>query len=74
MSLVKKAKVSDYRIVNYPELEEPFEKIMKQLGGNVKSYFMPEEYKAFAPYLNTLQSMKANKGIQARLPLNFQVD
>ena len=71
---VEKAKVSDYRIVNYPELEEPFEKIMKQLGGNVKSYFMPEEYKAFAPYLNTLQSMKANKGIQARLPVNFQID
>lgn len=71
---VKKAKVSDYRIVNYPELEEPFEKIMKQLGGNVKSYFMPEEYKALAPYLNTLESMKTNKGIQARLPINFQID
>jgi len=71
---VKKAKVSDYRIVNYPELEEPFEKIMKQLGGNVKSYFMPEEYKALAPYLNTLESIKSNKGIQARLPINFQID
>lgn len=71
---VNKSKVSDYRIVNYPELEEPFEKIMKQLGGNVKSYFMPDEYKALAPYLNTLESIKSNKGIQARLPINFQID
>ncbi len=71
---MNKSKVSDYRIVNYPELEEPFEKIMKQLGGNVKSYFMPDEYKALAPYLNTLESIKSNKGIQARLPINFQID
>ncbi len=69
-----KAKLTEYRIVNYPELEDPFEKIIKQLGGNVKAYLMPNEYKELAPYLKTLESMKNNKGIQARLPLNFQID
>ncbi len=69
-----KAKLSDYRIVSYPELEDPFQKIMKQLSGEIKTYLLPSEYKEFAPYLKTLESMKNNKGIQARLPLNFQID
>jgi protease-4 len=69
-----KAKLTEFRIVNYPELEEPFQKLMKQLGGEIKTYLIPSEYKELAPYLKTLESMKNTKGIQARLPLNFQID
>lgn len=69
-----KAKLTEYRIVNYPELEEPFQKLIKQLSGEINIMMMPSEYKELRPYIKTIESMKNNKGIQTRLPLNFQID
>jgi protease-4 len=70
----KKAKLTEYRIVNYPEMEDPFDKIMKSLTNEARIYLMPNEYKALAPYIKSLEQVKNSKGIQARLPLNFEIN
>lgn len=70
----KKAKLVDYRIVNYPEMEDPLQKILKQFGAEVKTMMMPSEYKELAPYFKTFESLKNSKGIQARLPINIKID
>lgn len=70
----KKAKLSDYRIVNYPEMEDPFQKIMKSIANEAHIYLMPNEYKVLAPYLKPLEQVKNSKGIQTRLPINFEIN
>ena len=69
-----KAKLTDYRIVNYPEMEEPFQKLLKQISGEVKILMMPDEYKELAPYFKTFENIKNTKGIQARLPVNITIE
>ncbi len=63
----KKAKISDYRIVSYPEISNPFQKFMSKLGEDVKVYFMPEEYKSLLPYAKTFEQIKNNSGLQSRM-------
>lgn len=62
----KKAKLSSYRIISLPEIEDPIKKLMRNLSAEAKIYFMPEEYKALLPYAKTLDIINNNKGIQTR--------
>lgn len=62
----KKAKLSSYRIISLPEIEDPIKKLMRNLSTEAKVYFMPEEYKALLPYAKTLDIINNNKGIQTR--------
>ncbi len=64
---VKKAKLTEYRIVNYPEMSNPFQKFMSKLTEEAKIYLMPQEYKALLPYAKTFEQLKNNSGIQTRL-------
>ncbi len=63
----KKAKISDYKIVSYPEIANPFQKFMSKLSEDVKIYFMPEEYKSLLPYAKTFEQIKNNSGLQSRM-------
>lgn len=62
----KKAKLSSYRVISLPEIEDPIKKLMRNLSAEAKIYFMPEEYKALLPYAKTLDIINNNKGIQTR--------
>ena len=62
----KKAKLSSYRVISLPEIEDPIKKLMRNLSTEAKIYFMPEEYKALLPYAKTLDIINNNKGIQTR--------
>ncbi len=67
---VKKAKLTEYRIVNYPEISNPFQKFMNKLTEEAKIYLMPQEYKALLPYAKTFEQLKNNSGLQTRLLMN----
>jgi protease-4 len=67
---VKKANLSEYRIVNYPELVNPFQKFMNNLSEEAKMYMMPDEYKSLLPYAKTFEQIKNNSGLQTRLLMN----
>lgn len=71
---VKKANLSDYRIVNYPELSNPFQKFMSQLTEEAKMYMMPQEYKSLLPYAKTFEQIKNNSGLQTRLLMNPDIN
>lgn len=70
----KKANLSNYRIVQLPELSDPFERFMKQLNNEVALRMMPEEYKVMAPYVKEIHKLKNTFGIQSRLPYTFQIN
>jgi len=67
------ADIEKYRTVDYPELKDPFEQIMKELQGNVKASVIRQELGREYRYYNTLKNMIGMKGIQARIPYDVEI-
>ena len=67
----------DYRLVNFPEVEEPFEKIMKELtGGSAKTQqeILKAELGSLFPYFEQIKNLEKMRGVQARLPFVIEVE
>ena len=69
----KMAKLKDYRLTNLPKLDEPFEKFIKNLTGEVKLGILKSELGDEYKYYNEYKSLLNMKGIQARLPYSIEV-
>ena len=69
----KLAKIENYKIVELPEIEDPFEQIIKELTGDVRMFIgksiMGSEYK----YLRTIENLKNGYQIQARIPYDIDL-
>ena len=67
------AKLEKYKIVELPKIEDPFEKMIKELTGDVKMFIgksiMGDEYK----YLRTIENLKNGYQIQARVPYDIEL-
>lgn len=68
-----KAGLKDYRAVEYPEDEEPFEKFMKGLSGEAETYFAKSKLGDFYPMWQKIENIKNMKGIQARMPIDIDI-
>ncbi len=66
------AEIKDYRIVEYPEQENPFDLLLKDFGGQVKAYVIENELGSSYTYYNRLNQLTKLNGVQARIP--FVVD
>ena len=68
------AKLEKYRIVELPEVPDPFEELVKELTGDAKMYFgkmiLGEEYE----YMKILRTMQGRDQIQARLPYDISLN
>ncbi len=68
------AKLEKYRIVELPEVPDPFEELVKELTGDAKMYFgkmiLGEEYE----YMKILKTMQGRDQIQARLPFDISLN
>jgi protease-4 len=69
-----KAGITDYRIKEYPEKEDPFEKLLKALSGETETYFMKMKLGDFYNIWKQVESLKNVRGIQARLPFDLQIN
>ncbi|MFY8020319.1 MAG: signal peptide peptidase SppA, partial [Bacteroidia bacterium] len=70
----KKAKTSDYRIVNLPEQKDPFQEILTNLKDNASVYLMEKELGENYRWLRQIQGAAKMQGIQARMDFNLKVD
>ena len=68
------AGLEKFRIVELPEVPDPFEELVKQLTGEAKMYFgkmiLGEEYQ----YMKILKSLQGRDQIQARLPYDISLN
>lgn len=64
----KLAGIESYSISELPVLEDPYTKIMSQLGGDIKLRIMKNELGESVKYLNMFREIRNMSGIQARLP------
>ncbi len=69
----EKAEIENYRVVKYPKIEDPFQKIINELTGNAKLKFLEEELGENYYYYEKLRELKSLKGIQARMPYEIRV-
>ena len=70
---VKLSKLDKFKVVDYPEQEEPFQKIMKQLSGEGEDVIMKAQLGEQYEYYKKIRQALQVKGIQARIPYEFEV-
>lgn len=62
------AELSDYRVVELPEPEDPYIKLMKSLGAEVRAKIINKELGLAAEFYNDINELMTLEGIQARMP------
>jgi protease-4 len=67
------AKIDHYRITNLPKLEDPIERIIKELTGEVKQSLIKAELGENYKYVEMAKKLQNIKGAQTRLPFELQV-
>jgi protease-4 len=67
------AGVDKYSIRELPLIEDPYTKILSQLGGDIRMSILKKELGESVKYYNLLQEIKDLSGIQARLPYFIEI-
>lgn len=62
-----------YRIVELPKLEDPFEKIIKELTQNASLRSLERKLGIHGDYINSLRLLYENQGILARMPYDILI-
>ncbi len=71
---VKKAKLSEHRVVSLPELKDPLEEIFKTMSGEASAYFMKQELGSnYQQYIEAKKALQY-QGIQVRMPFTVDVE
>ncbi len=68
------AGLENYRIINLPAQKDPFQQLLDQLTGEVRSNIVRSELGDYYIYYNYLKKVSEMKGVQARLPFELSVN
>ena len=69
----KLAKLDGFRISNRPELKDPFDEMMKKIGGSVKASVIEDELGTSYKYYEYMKKMQNMEGFQTRLPYFIEI-
>jgi protease-4 len=72
-SAAKKAKIKDFKIVNYPAQVDPLKSLFDNSADKVKAYFVKRELGDNFIYYEQMRSALNLSGVQARIPYNIQI-
>jgi len=72
-SAAKKAKIKDFKIVNYPAQVDPIKSLFENSADKVKAYIMQRELGDNFIYYKQMKSALNLSGVQARIPYNIQI-
>ncbi len=64
----------EYRIVEYPELEDPIIRFIKQLGGDYESRAIRYRLGQYARYFDLLEKTQNLQGYQTRMEYDLEID
>lgn len=71
---VNMAKLDNYRIKVLPEEKDPFEELLKGFSTKVKYSIIKNELGETAKYYESLEALKTQNGIMARLPYGLDIE
>jgi len=69
----KKAKVKEYRVVEYPAKIDPIKSLLDDATDNVRIYYAKQEFGENFNLYQQLKKAMVNAGIQARMPFEVNV-
>ncbi|HUH33895.1 MAG TPA: signal peptide peptidase SppA, partial [Daejeonella sp.] len=72
-SAARKAKLKDYKIVEYPSQIDPLQSLFNDTGDKVRTYFTKRELGENYTYYQQVKSVLNLTGIQARMPYNISI-
>ena len=72
-SAAKKAKVKDYRVVEYPEMISPLKSFMDSSTDKVRTYYAKQELGENYPIYQQIKSTISKSGVQTRMPFEIIV-
>ncbi len=72
-SAAKKAKLDNYKIVEYPSQIDPLESLFNKSGDKVRTYFTKKELGDNYTYYQQVKEALSITGIQTRLPYNITI-
>ena len=70
----KKANITDYKLVKYPALSNPFDSFIGNFGANMNVWFMKREMADAYPYYHQAKQIVEQSGIQARIPYTITIN
>lgn len=73
VAAAKKAKVTDYRVVEYPEMIDPIKTLLENTGDKIKVHYAKQELGANFMLYEQIKSAIAKSGVQARMPFEITV-
>ena len=68
------ANLKDFRVLELPELKEPFELLMEELENGFEATVLKRTLGAEYKHYKALNNLKHLKGIQARMPYQFTIE
>lgn len=71
---VKRAKLSEHRVVSLPEMKDPLEELFKSLGNETRLYFLKQELGENYQLYHDAKKAVQYQGIQARMPFGISVE
>lgn len=73
VAAAKKAKLSNYKVVELPEKADPFASILSTSKDKIKMWLFQEELGDYQRYLLDVRNVLSQTGIQARLPYKVEI-
>ncbi|MEJ5961050.1 signal peptide peptidase SppA [Pedobacter immunditicola] len=73
VAAAKKAKLSEYRVVEYPEKIDPLKSLMESSTDKIKLYYTKQELGDNFMLFQQAKNAILNSGIQARMPFEIKV-
>ncbi len=71
---VQLAELDDFRIIEKPEQQDPFEKLISEFMGQTRQSHLEKELGKGYYYLKEFKEVYEMKGIQARMPFSLQIN
>ena len=72
-SAAKKAKLKDFKVVEYPSQIDPLQSLFNDTGDKVRTYFTKRELGENYTYYQQVKAALSLTGIQARMPYNISI-
>lgn len=72
-SAAKKAKLSDYKVVEYPEKIDPWKELLSSAKDNVSAYYAKKEFGENYILYQQMKKAISNTGIQARMDYDIRI-
>ena len=69
----KKAKISNYRLLELPEQKEPFEQLMESLSAEARLYFTKQQLGEYQAWYDQVQKATQYEGLQMRMPMKINI-